>query len=786
MAGAPIPLVSLANDATLVTQISRRSGASPREVRAAIGLSRPTARGGTRNASTHERAAAWRKLFDEGSLTVNGRRIDVGITRVTPRDGEDGPNKITRSTESTTETEHKGGFSKSVAAAAVFVASLPFGPVVPVPGASSTKASEEKFKNHGEQQNSASAGPAPKPFALTVEVTSGNRTEQVLVDGHLTVPDLTRTNTEQPVQYGNTSAAAAAPPRDVVDLDGLSPVPVTREWERPSSKLSIQDSRAVTDLLMRPHSADAKGEKAKISVRTDDPARVTYLGTTTGDSTLTGSSNFVNGRSVESEVSGALISLPEVVEGVLIGGRLRAAYGGSAGRAKERSLKESTTRSDTKLAMYSVTRTMYRTPAAGPVQRALTNQTPRPEAFTVTSTFAVPVAEAVHRGLRVPLQEHDAVAPVPAPPAERPVVPTRYDPRRDAVMRTPKDLPGALEQRLNLSPKGKAALHEAFAGKHGPEALHRATTDGVTVTWDEGGRTHRVQVRADITLHDPVAAAPSKSSHEDSATRAIETSAGSKSGQSFHFGTLIDLPAKLGYFLMFAGAGRDAGKSTAVVRSVNNAVTSEATNDVTYHPGTVHLQVNHDAAKNPGFMQRTFLGGRMWGSGPAEQRLQQVTNVHFDHDETAMVSRENIGPQSLADGPVAETVVGRAAPSATPVDLSRFSKFAKVESVGDIDAHKTLLETSFSKRSRLFLTGEQSTRRSPWGSGNFSSWGTGKMRVGGREVIFPQSPFTKPNTKSAAAIDTIGGAKGLRNVIYEGLNGRSVSTGVFNQPGIIR
>ena len=812
LAGAPVPLVSLSDDGALVGAIAGRLGVDPGDVRRAVGVSD--------GVSSSDVARAWRSVFDEGGVTVGDARVDVAVTTVASRSDDGGvvPDQVSRGFAKESDAELKDSFSETKALSSVFISALqPMGVFVPVLGASSTRSNAEGVKRSGELTTEVSVAAAPKPFVLTVQVRSGGVSAPVRVDGYLAVPEITEATSAGPVQFsgrgdggvagssrGKGAATLATVDRDsrvdrsrdvgadrVVDIDGLSPVRVFRETPDSLSVLSEPDSRAITDLLMQPHDAESKGEgkNTVFSVRAGDPAEIQFLGLTKGDVSLKTSNTTINSRGVDSGVSGAIVPLPSVVDGVIVGARLRAGGGGSASYKTETDVTASKD-GDVDTAVYSVTRTLYRNDAPGVVQR-ITSTPSGGVPFTVTSTFSVPVVEAIQRGLQVPgssvsssgLRPRTDVTDVAGPSSR----PNGFDSRRDAVMTTPTQFVDELTRNLNLSDKGAAAVRKELHGPHGPEFLQRATTDGASVTWDEGGRTHRVDVRTQINLNDSAHDTTGKTSHKDSAKTAVTAGTSSHKSVALDVAVIVDLPRKLGYFLTFIGGRHHSGNGTAVAHGTKEAVTVKSEGGVTYHPGDVHVEASHRVTKNPGFLQRAFLGGRMWGSGPADRRTEQVSTASYDGAGNTVVRRDAISvPEGSETVPVPQTIVGVSAPPSDTVDISRFSKFAKVEEVHGADTHKGLLEAALSKRSRVFAEEGSVQNRSPFGSGNFPSWGTGTLRVDGRDVTFPQSPFTRPNTKSADAIDSLGTGKGLRNVIYEGMNNRTVDTGTFKRPGRIR
>ncbi|PNW10767.1 hypothetical protein C1632_03175 [Microbacterium testaceum] len=789
--GQPLPVSAIGDPRDLRRQVARHLRVRPERVSRSLGL---------RDESTAaEVAAAWRDVLASGVITVDGRtavvhRTDVRMPAVTPTAPsakpvatDDAPAAAKPEAQAedvfsrtqNVELGAKESLSTSHQVAGQVTVAAGFGPGYPAVtfGLGVGTGSDLGIKTTLSDTATPATAPTPAHATVSLTLTTDARTTPLRVDMSLSMPELEHTVPHATPQRGRAPGA----PADArsADLRGIRPQRVTHLDTAAVRPTSQRDVDALTSLLTASGEATAKGDSLTFSVDAGAP-QVTFRGVSAGSSKTASSTAFSSGWSKNNELNVTIGARGRVRSFFRTGGGLTVTLSGQHGGSKE--LKHSSSRSDDdKLAVYTLSRTVRVASGRG-----------APQPVEVRTTFSVPIADAAARGLWMP----DAVTPANGnAPSVTPGTDTAFDPSKDSFVSAPPDLADQISTGLGLSEKGAGAVAGRFDGDAGKASLHDAATGGATISWQEGGRTHRVTVRADIALtdaDDTTASVPSK--REESFASKREMTVDSKRGQRFTFGGLLlaasGAPATsaLGPDWGRASAQVSAGHQRSVKSSASQALkeTRAASGDTpaAYHPTRTTLRVVHESTADANVFQRALAGGRLLGSGPANSRHRAETpNAGRSIPVSGVVVRR---PQLDGGAPTSaggRTLVGAVHDSAfRAVDVAAFGPFAKVERIHGHEVHADVLEAALSKRGDL-TRGPGARHRRIWGSGNFSSWGPLTFGTTTRTHALTRSPFTKPGEVTASAVAALASDAGLRTIANAGLGGRSVSTGDMTLTG---
>ncbi|GAB1515275.1 protein-glutamine glutaminase family protein [Actinophytocola sp. KF-1] len=651
----------------------------------------------------------------------------------------------------------------------------------------------------------------PTTMSITANLPGGPQATAT-VDTGLRLPTITRTNVLTP----NPVPAPA--------FTSLTPAPVTVPPSFvPHLGSSANAAQTLHDNLLTPNNNPAQVDVngTTVTVTPTAPPTITLVGTTGVDHSHSNShSNSWSTTRGSDATFGA--GLYGGLKGWFVGGFTDFSTGATDGTnpANEHSTSHST--SDTEL-VYRIDRPMRVGDGDGVRD-------------TVSSTVQVPVPLARSLGLALPPH---LTGTQPVDPAGN--RPTTYWFGKDAITSVnTTDVVRDLSQ--GLSPDGQAAVAAKFGSQNGArDAIYNAMHGGDQVTWQEGGRTHFLDIIARPVP--PNTTAPSSltdSGAEDKNADQYRRTYDSKRSARFgvggaHLFTGTDSPnpnppkatPEAGLPNPYQGgpttsgglpragitATWEGGYANKSGYTGKDGRASKYDGDLRDFTGDVEFITSHRSTKTPNWAQRFFFGDRQLFGPAAEHRFSGPWKSDIDHvlagNPSGHADLNTVTVTGAIDVATASDKLGWATrplppstmnpgiylgapPAAAPrIDAAGLGDYTNVEHVYVTPNTTEGVYIAMAKRVEPTPgTTPSATRTPPAGSGNWSTWGQQQFTESRtnpdgtpKTYTYKNSELTRPGTTSNDAIRDFVGQAGSRGTATQGIGGAPKSTGRMVQTG---
>ncbi|MBM7773660.1 hypothetical protein JOD54_003864 [Actinokineospora baliensis] len=390
---------------------------------------------------------------------------------------------------------------------------------------------------------------------------------------------------------------------------------------------------------------------------------------------------------------------------------------------------------------------------------------------------------------------------------------------------------------------GQAAVREKFnSDPKTVTAIFNTMHGGEEVTWVADGRLHKLEIYTQIVP--PAASYPSgqtKATVQDQVTsqrrRTDQMSRNAKLGVGAEVRPTFsgDKPnngnpnasgtASQGLPRVVISGTYERNRSSAVGTNGRDGRITAYGGEYRGFDGTLEIVVVHRDTPAPNWFRRVFMGGKMTFGPPSADRLTEPTTADVDTARTLnanapatapRVTKQTIpnavsisapvdkfawsdqamAPSTMTPGLYVGTAPNQPAGTVV-VDSAQFGEFAGIEHVRVSPNSTEGLNLVLAKNVQTLPVVNPPanmpapvTRRSPFMSGTWPSWGTRTLTETNRGAGIPQRQFryklselTKPGTTAADAVRGFVSQVGRRGAAVLGLNGEKAGPHKLFEPG---
>jgi hypothetical protein len=675
----------------------------------------------------------------------------------------------------------------------------------------------QKFDSGTTSSSSTTTQQTYVPTTMSITATRpGQPPATATVDTGLTLPSITRTNVLTPNPVPNAAFGT------------LTPVPVTVPASFvPALGNTADAAQVLHDQLLTQHQNPAQVSVGgtNVAVTPTGPPTITLVGATGVDhSHSTSHSNSSSTTRGSDATFGA--GLYGGLKGWFVGAFTDFSTGATDGTnpAGEHATSHST--SDTEL-VYRIDRPMRVGDGNGVVD-------------TVSSSVQVPLPLARSLGLQLP--PHLSGSQNVDPSGNRPSV---YYFGKDTIQSVnTNDVVRDLSHGLGA--KGQAAVNAKFGTQNSArDAIYNAMHGGDQVTWQDGGRTHILDIYARPVP--PAATAPSglteagaEDKNADQFRRTYDSKRSARVGVGgAHLYTGTDSPnpnapkatPEAGLPNPYQGGPTtsgglprasitgtwEGGHANKSGYTGKDGRASKYDGDLRDFTGDVEFVTVHRSTKTPNWAQRFFFGDRQLFGPTAENRITGPQKADIDqalagnpHGRTDLrtVTVNNAIDVSTAEDklrwatqPLPNSTMnpgiylGTPPPAPPQVNHAAFGGYTNVEHVYVTPNTTEGVYIAMAKRVEAAAgstAGPGATRIPPSGSGTWSSWGQrqfteSRPNPAGPPVTttynYKNSELTRPDTTSNDAVRDFVGQAGSRGTATQGIGGAPKTTGRMVQTG---